>query len=301
MVKKIYLSLDDLNKLYGISPSVIKAIKKKRRKRRIKKLKINNGAMGDKPSPSGHMVGSSSALAVATQQLNQSSINKRIEDINRNNLMLENKKDNLMIEDKKQDKKEDVPIVIQNIYNKLINKEVLSPDELVEFEKIQNMMFPQQQPKAKKKYIRGRKSYPFNDESEITTNPLSSSTSNVMGRTENYNNIKISDNDNTTNATGTSSDNFINNSVEEYLPPIDQPVDIPIDEEYFETIENKDEESKVDTIIDQPESIYKSSDDYSDIKELKEIANTNNISYGKKINKKPLYNLLLKNNLIPLK
>ena len=307
MVKKIYLSLDDLNKLYGISPAIINAIKKKRRKRRIKKLKINNGTMGDKPSPSGQMVGSSSALAVATQQLNQSSINKRIEDINRNNLLLENKKDNLMIEDKKQDKKEDIPIVIQNIYNKLINKEVLSPDELVEFEKIQNMMFPQQQPKAKKKYIRGRKSYPFNDESEITTNPLASTTSNVMGRTENYNNIKISDNDNTTNATGTSSDNFISNAVEEYLPPLDQPVDIPIDESIVEENideENIDEENKVDTTIDQPEDTYMTLNDFDGVDgldKLREIANTNNISYGKKINRRPLYNLLLKNNLIPLK
>ena len=78
--------------------------------------------MGNKPSSSDHMVGSSSALAVATQQLNQSSINKQIEDINRNNLMLENKKDNLMIEDKKQDKKEELPIVVQKIYNKLENR-----------------------------------------------------------------------------------------------------------------------------------------------------------------------------------
>jgi hypothetical protein len=38
---KIYLSLDDLNKLYGISPSVLKAIKKKQKKRKNKKLKKN--------------------------------------------------------------------------------------------------------------------------------------------------------------------------------------------------------------------------------------------------------------------
>ena len=111
MVKKIYLSLDDLNKLYGISPAIINAIKKKRRKRRIKKLKINNSTMGNKPSSSDHMVGSSSALAIATQQLNKANIDKRIEDINKNNLMIENKKDNmienkkdnLMIENKKDD------------------------------------------------------------------------------------------------------------------------------------------------------------------------------------------------------
>ena len=301
MVKKIYLSLDDLKtlSLYGLSPAIINAIKKKRRKRRIKKLKINNATMSNKPSSSDHMVGSSSALAVATQQLNQSSINKRIEDINRNNLMLENKKDNLMIEDKKEDKKKDIPIVIQNIYNKLINKEVLSPDELVEFEKISNMMFPQQQPKAKKKYIRGRKSYPFNDESEITTNPLSSSTSNVMGRTENNNNIKIFDNDNTTNATGTSSDNFINNSVEEYLPPIDQPIDIPIDESIVEETEVDlpdeeidDEENKIDTSIDYTKLNYK---------QLNQIAKNNKLKVPRNSVKDYIYKLLLDNNIIPPK
>ena len=54
--------------------------------------------MGGKPSPSDHMIGSSSALAVATQQLNSATINKRIEDINRNNLMLENKKEDIPLE-----------------------------------------------------------------------------------------------------------------------------------------------------------------------------------------------------------
>ena len=132
--KKIYLSLDDLNKLYGISPALLNIIKnksKKRRKRRSKK--INNGTMGNKPSPSDHMVGSSNALSVATQQLNLSNINKRIEDINRNNLIIENEnenknknKNNLMIEDKKE-----IPMELQ-IYNKLKNKELLTPDELDE-------------------------------------------------------------------------------------------------------------------------------------------------------------------------
>ena len=51
--KKIYLSLDDLNKLYGISPAILNLIKnksKRRRKRRARK--IDNGTMGNKPSPS---------------------------------------------------------------------------------------------------------------------------------------------------------------------------------------------------------------------------------------------------------
>jgi hypothetical protein len=82
---KVYLSLDDLHKLYGLSPAVISAIKKKRKRRRNKKNKINNGTMGNKPSDSSHMTGYSSALAVATQQLQQANINKHIMDINKNN------------------------------------------------------------------------------------------------------------------------------------------------------------------------------------------------------------------------
>ena len=296
MVKKIYLSLDDLNKLYGISPAIINAIKKKRRKRRIKKLKINNGTMGNKPSSSDHMVGSSSALAIATQQLNKANIDKRIEDINKNNLMIENKKDNLMIENKK----DDTPIEIQ-IYNKIKNKENLTPDELVEYEKIQNMMFPPEKPKPKK-YIRGRKSFPFPDP-EITANPLSSvSQSNVMNRNESYNNIKISEDDGAgSNVTGTSSDNFISNDVEEFLPPLDQPVvDIPIVEESIveENIdeENIDEENKVDT--KQPEYIPIND---IDIRVLRKIANDNSIEVNPKTNKKYIYKKLLENNLIPPK
>lgn len=54
---KIYLSLDDLNKLYGISPSVLKAIKSKRKKRRAKKSnKLNNRNMDSIQSGSNHMV-----------------------------------------------------------------------------------------------------------------------------------------------------------------------------------------------------------------------------------------------------
>lgn len=295
MVKKIYLSLDDLNKLYGISPAIINAIKKKRRKRRIKKLKINNATMGNKPSSSDHMVGSSSALAIATQQLNKANIDKRIEDINKNNLMIENKKDNLMIENKK----EDIPIEIQ-IYNKIKNKVKLSDDELQEYEKIQNMMFPPE--KTKKKYIRGRKSFPFPD-TEITANPLSSvSQSNVMNRNESYNNIKISEDDSAgSNVTGTSSDNFISNDVEEFLPPLDQPVvDIPIvDESIVEENDDEeiiDEENKVDT--KQPEYIPISD---IDIGVLRKIANDNSIEVNPKTNKKYIYKKLLENNLIPLK
>lgn len=57
---KIYLSIDDLHKLYGISPEVVKQIKKKRRKRRIKKQLKNS--FGGVKSNSDFMQGSASVI-----------------------------------------------------------------------------------------------------------------------------------------------------------------------------------------------------------------------------------------------
>ena len=68
--------------------------------------------------------------------------------------MIENKNKNiLMIEDKKDNPtQEDLQLKsIQKIYNKLKNKEILTDDELDEYEKMQNMMFPTQTSKAKRK------------------------------------------------------------------------------------------------------------------------------------------------------
>jgi len=85
-MSKVYLSLDDLHKLYGISPAVVSAIKKKRRKRRAKKInKINNGTMGATKASSAHMVGSSSAIALDNIALNKAKIDKHIKDINDEN------------------------------------------------------------------------------------------------------------------------------------------------------------------------------------------------------------------------
>ena len=80
---KVYLSLDTLHKLYGISPAVITAIKKKRRKRRNKKDKINNGNMGSTKSSSSHMQGSSHSLVM--EALNKDKMDKHIQAINDEN------------------------------------------------------------------------------------------------------------------------------------------------------------------------------------------------------------------------
>ena len=86
---KIYLSLDDLHKLYGISPAVLSAIKIKRRKR--KNNKIKNGAMGSTKSSSENMIGTSSAISEATNRLNNANIDKHIAEINKKNREIENK------------------------------------------------------------------------------------------------------------------------------------------------------------------------------------------------------------------
>lgn len=302
---KIYLSLDDLNKIYGISKNVIDAIKKKRKKRRNKKVKkINNGTMGNKPSPSDHMVGSSSALAIATQQLNKAAIDKRIADINSNNLMLENQK------------KEPLPIELQ-IYNKLKNKELLSQDELIQYQNIQNTLLPPQPQIKKKKDITRRKT--FEIKSNPLSNPLSNVTSNIMGRNVSFNNIKISDDDNTTNAVGTSSDDFIDANVDEFLPDIkEESPDLQIDDpnDYF--IDDPPEESP-DLQIDDPNNNfidpddlpeldtigettneYKSQNEFT-IKELAKLAKNQSVPLRKNIPKKELYEYLLSLQLIPKK
>ena len=103
---KVYLSLDDLHKLYGLSPAVVSEIKKKRKKRRNKKnKKIQNGTMGNKPSDSSHMEGYSSALAVAAKQLQQTNINKHIQEINDKNEVIQ-KQSPLQIDNKTPLKKE---------------------------------------------------------------------------------------------------------------------------------------------------------------------------------------------------
>ena len=281
MSKKVYLSLDDLNKLFGLSNTVINAIKKKRKKRRNKKLKkINNGSMGNKPSPSDHMVGSSNALSIATQQLNNAMVNKRIEDINRNNLMIENKK-------------VDIPLEVQ-IYNKLKNKEMLTPNELQAYEEIQNVMLPKPPTKPKRTYIR-RKTFPVPE--IIKPNALSSlSQSNVMGREESFNNIQISPDDSVgSNVGGTSSDQFINNNTEEFMmaPAVDQSL----------TVDTPPEIPEIPEIVDEnnEQSVeYMSIDDFN-LKELKKIAKENNMTGIKKMDKEKLYNMLFDLEYIPVK
>jgi hypothetical protein len=190
-----------------------------------------------------------------------------------------------------ENKKEDTPIEL-TIYNKLKNKELLTPDELVKYEEIQNIMIPPTQ--QKKKTITRRKAFDIPIEIK---NPLSNVPSNVMGRNQSNNNIIISDNDNTLDATiGTSSDNFINSNVEEFLPSElpSENINLPIEENVIVDL-------PIDENVDLPieETLYMSMGDFNR-DQLQQIARDNNISY-QKLNKQPLYDLLLDNNLIPYK
>ena len=296
--RNVYLSLDDLHKLYGISNTVINAIKKKRKKRRNKKLKINNSSMGAKPAPSDHMVGSSSALepssslAVATQQLNNAKITKHIEDINRNNLLIENKKED-------NNKNADIPLEVK-IYNKLKNKELLTPDELQAYEEIQNVMMPK--PVAKPKRAYRRKAFDVPADTTKLNALASESQSSVMGRDYSYNNVKVSEDDGAgSNVHGTSSDQFINNDAEEFVSSIPPSEDAPAIAENNDGLQADSNYDNTGNPINNQQNVdeYKSIDTFT-IKELKAMAK-DNIAIRKNINKQDLYDLLLDSNLIPMK
>ena len=190
------------------------------------------------------------------------------------------------------------------------NNVILTDDELAKFEEIQNTMFPTQTSKAKRKSnVTRRKTFI----PEPITNPLASTQSNVMGRTESYDNIKISDDDSAgTYVVGISSDNFINQNVEEFLPTetnteasvedpnsffMDEEVSVlpPIEEESnLEVLPAIEEESK-DDVTDE----YRSYESYKGNRdELRTIASNNKVSY-QNIKKRELYDLLLQNDLIP--
>lgn len=280
--------------------------------------------MGNKASPSEHMVGSVVALRIADEKLRNAEIAK-------NNLMIENenKQKNLMIENgPTQNTMIEQPMPIElKIYNKLKNGELLTPDESQEYMRIQNMMFPK-----KSKKIRGRKSYiveePLEDEIK---NPLANVQSSTMGRGKV---INISDTDNIDAISTTSSDYFISSNTDEYiapqlppLPPIEEssqeitqeasleplndeapeenrPVeDIPVEEE------SKDEESKNENFIDDEEPMIKYTPIGKILKpDLVQIAKDNNIETSKYVlrtkkwipmNKTELYNVLLNKQLIP--
>ena len=290
---KIYLSLEDLHKLYGLSDSVIKAIKAKRKKRR--KKKINNLTMGNKPSDSQHMVGSSNALSIATQQLNQANVTKRIEDINRNNLMIQQNKINPNVDV--------IPMEI-TIYNKIKNKQQLTPDELLAYEEIQNVMLPPlQKTKQKRTYTRRKV---FEVAPELKNSLASISQSRTMGRDNVDNTIVVDYNDGIgSTSQGASSDQFVGNDVLEELLPTQPSASASAGASDFvdaSAIDYAEQELQApDVTASQPNVM-----EYVPIKNIKKeqlinIAKENEVNMLQGDTKKSLYFKLLDLGLLPRK
>lgn len=107
---KIYLSLDDLHKLYGISPETIRQIKRKRRKRRAKKQQqkasgvSGTGLKMGEPASTSNMSGSTAFNRTNDNFLEQAKIEKHLQLIN-----TENERVAKVIDDKKHPLIEDAP------------------------------------------------------------------------------------------------------------------------------------------------------------------------------------------------
>ncbi len=98
--KKIFLSLDDLHKLYGISPETVRRIKQKKRKRKAKaKKQVQTGVqMGGQASKS-NMMGSNSFNRTNDNILEQAKIEKHMSLINEENKRITEANRPLAIED----------------------------------------------------------------------------------------------------------------------------------------------------------------------------------------------------------
>jgi hypothetical protein len=316
---KIYLSLDDLNKLYGISPSILKAIKKKQKKRKNKKLKknkIDNKNMNNHKSSSDHMVISSN-LSTETQRLNVANVQKHIDDINKNNrLLVEN--NNINTNNTPQDESynqykdifegvktgklqvKQLPNGIQ-VKNKLLNKKPGPKAKSNRIEELDDIPFD----------IPKGKPYTFITQNTPVKNPLSNINSGLMNPNQNQNVIAVDFDDGNGNIPqSTSSDNFIseNTELQRDLPIEEEKqfeqqetVNIPVDEPKanIKTVETPKQIDEQKSNIETVETIkpkLKTVDDYTS-KELKAIAKKNKVK-STFSTKTDYFNFLTKNNFI---
>ena len=280
---KIYLSLDDLNKLYGISPSVLKAIKSKRKKRKLKKSKLNNKNMNNIKSNSNHMVISSNLLATETQRLNASNIQNHIDNINKNNqLLLENNKP------KDFKPKDDNFDQINNIINGVKSGKI-------------NVSTNNNSIKLTNKDLNKKPGRPKNSDKvefleEIpsyikVSNPLTNVKTYLMNPNQSKNIVAFDFDDTYGNiSSGTGSDNFFVS---------DNTDDIPTEEEKIgiETVNTQiDEPNAGIKTVEQPDITESTIDDYKK-KELVEIAQAYSVK-NKFKNKQDFFNYLKENNFI---
>ena len=281
---KIYLSLDDLYKLYGITPAILnKIIKKKKKRKTNKKKKINNKNMENKKSSSDHMNISSNLLATETQRLNATNIQKHIDDINKKNkLLLENNNE----ETKENNNDSEIKSIIDGIKSGKFKVKKLSNGI-----EIKN-------PELNKKSGRKPKSDRVELISETPTkvkinNPLTNIKTNLMGNKTNV--IAVDFDDTYGNiAFGLSSDNFMNTSNEEEFDnnnnnEITNIEDMPSENSKVEELDNPKIENVVNIPLEEQKAniieTAKSSKDYSNKKvkdELKEVENQKRVSTRKK-------------------
>lgn len=293
---KIYLSLDDLYKLYGITPAILdRIIKKKKKRKNNKKKKINNKNMENKKSSSNHMNISSNLLATETQRLNATNIQKHIDDINKNNkILLENNNEKT----KENNNDSEIKSIIDGIKSGKFKVKKLSNGI-----EIKN-------PELNK--TRGRK--PKSDRVELISetptkikviNPLTNVKTNLMSNKTNV--IAVDFDDTYGNiAFGLSSDNFINTSNEGEFDnnnnnnEITNMEDMPSENSKVEELDNPKIENVVNIPLEEQKAgvieTVKTIDDYKS-KELKALLKANNLTAPKK-SKQSYYDILKENNFI---
>ena len=293
---KIYLSLDDLNKLYGISPSVLKAIKSKRKKRKLKKSKLNNKNMDNIKSDSSHMVLSSNLLANETQRLNATNIQNHIDNINRNNkLLTENNKpkdDNNKPKDKNFDQ---INNIIEGINSGKIN--VSTNNNSIKLTNKDLNKKPGRPKNSDKVEFLGE------IQSNIkVSNPLTNVKTNLM-KNKSKNVVAVDFDDTYGNvSSGTGSDNFFVNDNFDVdisdIPKVEEIIDTETVDELnsgIETVNTQIDEPNSDKeIIKQPEKIIH---DYTS-KQLKKIAKDEKVNTAKFKTKNDYFDYLKENNFI---
>ena len=280
---KIYLSLDDLYKLYGITPAILnKIIKKKKKRKSNKKKKINNKNMENKKSSSDHMNISSNLLATETQRLNATNIQKHIDDINKKNkLLLENNNE----ETKENNNDSEIKSIIDGIKSGKFKVKKLSNGIQIN------------NPELNKKRGPKPKSDRVEDLGETPTkvkinNPLTNIGTSLMGNKSN--NVVAVDFDDTDGniAFGLSSDNFINTSDEREFDnsnnnnEITNMENIPLENSKVEELDNPKIENVVNIPLEEQKAgiieTAKTMKDFTN-NQLKALLKANNLTAPKKV------------------
>jgi len=298
---KIYLSIDDLHKLYGISPAVIQQIKKKRRKRKIKKQLKNS--FGGVKSNSDFMQGSASVI-------DKLFVEKHLKTINEENRRLE-AQPIPEIEQKHQKHME--------FFNKTMGGLETGDIKL----KINKTGFNISNPKLVKKRLVKSKQVEevFEDEDEDEYQPPLQPINQLAGvSTRSMNRLNpekvFDDLDDAFDVGGNNngSDMFIAANNDD-IPPNTEVIDEnqkAIDEKQVlddekqaiidenRRIEEQDAIDEENRKVEEPEQVYipKSIKAYKNVDALKEIAANNNVSFVKSVSKAALYDKLLKLELV---